>query len=273
MGAGAVKVVRQAVRPDWRLGGRSDFVAALPVAATARVLTVLLRRRSSGAAVKGERAMTKERLPLTVEDLLENNRLWAEGKVKVDPEFFQRLSKQQSPKYLWIGCSDSRVPANDIVGMDPGELFVHRNVANLVVPSDVNCLSVLQYSLDVLKVENIIVCGHYGCGGIDVAMSCEQLGLIDQWLWPIKALYARHLDELDAYSDPIKKANRLCELNVIEQVNNLIKTTLVQNAWHRGQNLSVYGWVYGLADGLVRDLSVSAVNADRIKPALRWDPL
>ncbi|MGO1120793.1 carbonate dehydratase [Rhodovibrionaceae bacterium A322] len=216
--------------------------------------------------------MTEKNAVLTVEDLLENNRNWSEGKTKVDPDFFNRLSDQQSPKYLWIGCSDSRVPANDIVGMDPGELFVHRNVANLVVPADINCLSVLQYSTEVLKVEHIIVCGHYGCGGVMAAMGQAQMGLIDQWIWPIKALYARNKEEIDALGDDKQRADRLCELNVMEQVSNLTKTTLVQNAWHRGQKLSLHGWIYGLKDGLVRDLGVTVTSNDGVTPALRYDP-
>ena len=211
-------------------------------------------------------------MPL-IADLLENNCRWAQARASQDPDFFPRLSRQQAPEFLWIGCADSRVPANEIVGMDSGELFVHRNVANLVVPSDLNCLSVLQYAVEVLKVRHIIVCGHYGCGGVRAALEEAQLGLIDNWLRPIRQLSHVHRAQLNALPDLDARADRLCELNVIAQAHSVAGTTIVQNAWHRGQTLSVHGWVYSLNDGLIRDLGVDLrsveelVLAERIAPA------
>ncbi len=192
-----------------------------------------------------------------LELLFENNRVWAAEQTRGDPDFFTRLLGQQSPGYLWIGCSDSRVPANQIVGLAPGELFVHRNVANVVVHTDLNCLSVLQFAVDVLGVKHVIVCGHYGCGGIVAALRDEKLGLIDNWLRHIQDVGTKHHAQLDAIADESDRAARLCELNVIEQVSNVADTTVVRDAWRRGQQLSVHGWIYDLHDGLLRDLDVT----------------
>lgn len=194
---------------------------------------------------------------MTIETLLENNRLWSEGIRERDPGYFETLSRQQAPDYLWIGCSDSRVPANTIVGLDPGEVFVHRNVANVVVHSDMNCMSVLQFAVEQLGVEHVIVCGHYGCGGVKAAMGHRQLGLIDNWLRHIKDVYSQGEAELADITDESARADRLCELNVAAQVRNVCHTTIVQNAWSRGQALSVHGWIYGLKDGLLKDLNIS----------------
>jgi carbonic anhydrase len=193
--------------------------------------------------------------------LLDQNQVWAEGIKASDPEFFQTLARQQSPTYLWIGCSDSRVPATQLVGMVPGEMFVHRNVANVVVHTDFNCLSVMQYAVDVLKVDHIIVCGHHGCGGIKAAMDNLQFGLIDNWLRHVQDVMHVHRDVLAQIDDESARLDRLCELNVIEQVINVSRTTIVQNAWERGQELVVHGWIYGLQDGLLRDLGVSVDHA------------
>lgn len=194
--------------------------------------------------------------------LLEKNRAWAEGIKARDPEFFQTLAKQQSPTYLWIGCSDSRMPATQLVGLMPGELFVHRNVANVVVHTDFNCLSVMQFAVDVLKVSHIIVCGHYGCGGVQAAMKNLKLGLIDNWLRHVQDVMHNHEALLSEMGDDAQRLDRLCELNVIEQVLNVSRTTIVQNAWERGQELAVHGWIYGLEDGLVRDLGVRMMSQD-----------
>lgn len=194
---------------------------------------------------------------MTIKTLLENNRRWAEGIRDRDPGYFETLSRQQAPDYLWIGCSDSRVPANTIVGLDPGEVFVHRNVANVVVHSDMNCMSVLQFAVEQLGVEHVIVCGHYGCGGVHAAMGHDQLGLIDNWLRHIKDVYSRNETALSDITDRAERGDRLCELNVAAQVRNVGHTTIVQNAWSRGQDLSVHGWIYGLKDGLIKDLEVS----------------
>jgi len=193
--------------------------------------------------------------------LLEQNKVWAEGIKASDPEFFPALAKQQSPSFLWIGCSDSRVPATQLVGMVPGEMFVHRNVANVVVHTDFNCLSVMQYAVDVLKVKHIIVCGHNGCGGVKAAMDNLQFGLIDNWLRHVQDVMHAHKDELAQIEDETARVDRLCELNVIEQVMSVSRTTIVQNAWERGQELAVHGWIYGLQDGLLRDLGVSIAKA------------
>jgi carbonic anhydrase len=201
--------------------------------------------------------------------LLDQNKAWAESITKSDPEFFPTLAKQQSPTFLWIGCSDSRVPATQLVGMVPGEMFVHRNVANVVVHTDFNCLSVMQYAVDVLKVEHIIVCGHHGCGGVKAAMDNAQLGLIDNWLRHVQDVLHEH-EELLSEPDEDKRLNRLCELNVIEQVLNVGRTTIVQNAWQRGQELVVHGWIYGLEDGLLRDLGVSI---DSCRGGTPWPPV
>ncbi|MBX3454566.1 carbonate dehydratase [Ferrovibrio sp.] len=207
-----------------------------------------------------------------MERLFENNRAWAIGKLKADPGFFDRLTAQQNPDFLWIGCADSRVPANEICGLDPGELFVHRNVANLVHPADMNCLAVLQYAVEFLKVKHIIVTGHYGCGGVRAAMRPEQLGLIDHWLRPIRDIYEKNRDDLDAIIDEYKRLNLMCELNVREQVINVAKTTIVQNAWSRGQPLKVHGWVYGISNGLVRDMECTVDGPERLEAIHRTLP-
>ncbi len=191
-----------------------------------------------------------------LEDLKAKNAAWSKSKTQVDPQFFKRLENQQSPEYLWIGCSDSRVPANEIVGLDPGELFVHRNVANLAPPQDANYLSVLQFAVDVIKVKHIMVVGHYGCGGVAAAIDGQRRGLVDHWLHPIREVHAEHRHELDALPGQKEKLNRLCELNVIRQVRNVASDVFVQDAWARGQPLSVHGWVYSLSNGLVTDLNV-----------------
>ena len=196
--------------------------------------------------------------------LLDQNKAWAESIKKSDPEFFQTLAKQQSPTFLWIGCSDSRVPATQLVGTMPGEMFVHRNVANVVVHTDFNCLSVMQYAVDVLKVSHIIVCGHHGCGGVKAAMQNAQLGLIDNWLRHVQDVVQKHEDVLSTL-DEEKRLDRLCELNVIEQVLSVGRTTIVQSAWQRGQELVVHGWIYGLEDGLLRDLGVSIDNTEGLR--------
>jgi carbonic anhydrase len=181
-----------------------------------------------------------------------------------DPDFFTTLSRQQSPQYLWIGCSDSRVPANQIVGLLPGELFVHRNVANVVVHTDLNCLSVMQFAVDVLQVRHIIVTGHYGCGGVAAALNRSKLGLIDNWLRHVQDVMQKHEDQLATIGDDVRRLNRLCELNVIEQVVHVCQTTIVQQAWERGQELTVHGWVYGLDNGLLHDLGMSITDQDQL---------
>jgi carbonic anhydrase len=190
-------------------------------------------------------------------DLFENNRRWAAHTRARDPEFFPTLARQQAPKYLWIGCADSRVPANEIVGLLPGELFVHRNVANVVVHTDLNCLSVLQYAVDVLRVEHVIVCGHYGCGGVQAAAGNTSLGLIDNWLRHVQDVRDLYAAELAACASDAARLDRLCELNVVEQVRHVSQTTVVRDAWRREQRVAVHGWIYGLEDGLLRDLHVS----------------
>jgi carbonic anhydrase len=189
-------------------------------------------------------------------DLLERNRAWSEAQRRQDPQFFKRLVEQQAPKYLWIGCSDSRVPANQIIDMAPGEVFVHRNVANVVVHTDLNCISAIQFAVDVLKVEHILVVGHYGCGGVLATMEDKRLGLVDNWLRHVGDVMLKRAEALRQIAEPAARHARLCELNVIEQAVNVCQTTVVQDAWERGQALSVHGWCYGLADGLVRDLGV-----------------
>ena len=196
--------------------------------------------------------------------LLDQNKAWARGIKANDPGFFQTLAKQQSPKFLWIGCSDSRVPATQLVGMAPGDMFVHRNVANVVVHTDFNCLSVIQFAVDGLKVEHIIVCGHHGCGGVKAAMDNLQYGLIDNWLRHVQDVRHTHESALARIEDESKRVNRLCELNVIEQVVNVSRTTIVQNAWQRGQELVVHGWIYGLEDGLLRDLEISIDSVEEL---------
>lgn len=201
--------------------------------------------------------------------LLDQNRAWAENIKASDPDFFPTLAKQQTPRYLWIGCSDSRVPATQLVGMVPGEMFVHRNVANVVDHTDFNCLSVMQYAVDVLKVDHIIVCGHHSCGGVKAAMDNLQLGLIDNWLRHVQDVLHEHEELLAKVSDENHRLDRLCELNVIEQVLNVGRTTIVQSAWQRGQELVVHGWIYGLENGLLRDLGVSIDNADGLADVYR----
>ncbi|MEY3712708.1 MAG: carbonate dehydratase [Pseudomonadota bacterium] len=198
--------------------------------------------------------------PLT--PLLKSNRRWAERMTTEDPQFFEKLVGQQSPDFLWIGCADSRVPANEIVGLLPGELFVHRNVANVVVHTDLNCLSVLQYAVDALQVEHVIVCGHYGCGGVQAAWQNTRLGLIDNWLRHVQDVMKKHRARLDKLPSEEQRLRALCELNVIEQVLNVGQTTIAQNAWDAGKPLQVHGWIYDLHDGLLRDLKVTLRNAD-----------
>ena len=190
-------------------------------------------------------------------DLFANNRAWAAEMVRRDPDFFRRLTRQQAPQYMWIGCSDSRVPANEIVGLLPGEMFVHRNVANVVVHADLNCLSTIQFAVDVLRVGHIIVCGHYGCAGVLAALGDRKLGLVDNWLRHVQDVRWKHKAQLESLESGVPRQNRLCELNVIEQVVNVSQTTVVRDAWARGQALAVHGVVYDIQDGLLRDLGVS----------------
>jgi carbonic anhydrase len=204
-----------------------------------------------------------------LKECFEANRVWSERMRARDPQFFQRLVEAQRPGLLWIGCSDSRLPPDQVVGRLPGEIFVHRNVGNVVVHTDLNCLSVLQYGIDVLKVRHVVVCGHYGCGGVEAAMSPDPLGLIDNWLRHIRDVYAVHREELDALPDRAARAKRLCELNVAAQVANVCHTTIVQDAWRRGQPLAVHGWIYELADGLLRDLDLVVQSADEIPRSYR----
>lgn len=205
-----------------------------------------------------------------VTDLLAANKAWAAQQETDEPGFFSGLAAQQKPDYLWIGCADSRVPANQITGMRPGEVFVHRNVANLVQPADINVLTVIAYAVNALGVEDIIVCGHYGCGGVQAVVDGGNLGMLADWLWQIRAIEATHTGDL-AGRDPVERARRLCELNVIEQVINVARTSVVQQAWEDGKRLSLHGWVYGLEDGLLRDLSVSASSTDELQA--RYDEL
>jgi carbonic anhydrase len=202
-----------------------------------------------------------------LQELFEKNREWAEEMKAADPDFFNMLAPQQTPNYLWIGCSDSRVPATQLVGLQPGDMFVHRNVANVVVHTDFNCLSALQYAVEVLKVGHVIVCGHYGCGGVKAAMKNSQLGLIDNWLRHVQDVVLAHEAQLAAIDDEVLRLDRLCELNVIEQVMNVSRTTIVQSAWNRGQELAIHGWVYGLTDGLLRDLDVCVTSQSELVSA------
>jgi carbonic anhydrase len=203
-----------------------------------------------------------------IAQLFANNRAWSSGIQQRDPEFFHKLSRQQAPDYLWIGCSDSRVPANEIVGMMPGELFVHRNIANVIVPTDLNCLSVMQYAVDVLKVRHIIVCGHYGCGGVRAVAEDERVGLADNWLHHIRDVREKHAALLATREEAARKLDLLCELNVIEQVANVCHTTVVQDAWRRRHRVIVHGWIYGLWDGQLRDLQLAVAASDEIAPAV-----
>jgi carbonic anhydrase len=200
-------------------------------------------------------------------ELFRNNRAWARAIVEEHPDFFVSLSSQQNPRYLWIGCSDSRVPANEIVGLMPGELFVHRNVANVVVHTDLNCLSVLQYAVDVLAVEHVIVCGHYACGGVRAAYLKSSLGLIDNWLRHVQDVRERHQPGLAALEDDEARIDRLCELNVVDQVRHVGETTIVRDAWQRGQKLTVHGWIYDVHDGLLRDLGCTASTPEELAEA------
>ena len=205
---------------------------------------------------------------VTPQQLFENNRQWADAIRAKDPEFFKKLASQQSPEYLWIGCSDSRVPANELLGLLPGELFVHRNIANVVVHSDLNCLSVLQFAIDVLGVKHIIVCGHYGCSGVHAALTGRRVGLADNWLRHVQDVHQKHERYLGEVLSLKQRSDRLCELNVIEQVVNLCQTTIVQDAWERGQELTVHAWVYGLQDGLLSELGMSINSPDMLAPHL-----
>jgi carbonic anhydrase len=193
--------------------------------------------------------------------LLENNRQWAAGQLKADPGFFSKLRAQQAPEYLWIGCSDSRVPANVITKLDPGEVFVHRNVANLIYSADINCMSVVQFAVETLKVRHIIVCGHYGCGGVRAAIDTEQRGLIDHWLEPIRDLERANGNELRGLTDHEQMVDRLCELNVLNQVMNLRHSPIMKRVWDSGQDVSIHGWIYSIADGIIRDLNCSQTAA------------
>jgi carbonic anhydrase len=208
-----------------------------------------------------------------LDSLFKKNREWAESIRKRDPDFFPTLSRQQAPEYLWIGCSDSRVPANEICGLLPGEIFVHRNVANIVVHSDLNCLSVMQYAVDVLRVKHIIIVGHYGCGGVKATLESKKFGLIDNWLRHVEDVKMKYSVHLSCQKDETAQLNRLCELNVMAQVVNAAQTTIVQNAWERGQELAVHGWCYGLSDGLVRHLGISVSSAAELAAAVKtpWE--
>lgn len=203
--------------------------------------------------------------------LFENNRAWAAEMTRQDPDFFNRLSQQQAPRYFWIGCSDSRVPANQIVGLLPGEMFVHRNVANVVIHTDLNCLAALQFAVEVLRVEHIIVCGHYHCGGVNAALGDTRLGLIDNWLRHVQDVRWKHQAELDRQDGEAARRKRLCELNVMEQAINVSKTTVVRDAWARGQSLAIHGWVYDVSDGLLRDLDMCITTESEIAP--RFDTM
>ncbi|MFT4257850.1 MAG: carbonate dehydratase [Pseudoxanthomonas sp.] len=204
-----------------------------------------------------------------LDELLRNNREWADRVRQEDPDFFQRLSRQQSPKYMWIGCSDSRVPANQILGLDPGEVFVHRNVANVVVHTDLNALSAVQFAVDQLQVEHILIVGHYGCGGVHASLTHRRVGLADNWLRHVGDVAGKHAALLDATADAHLRHARLCELNVIEQVVNLCQTTVIEDAWARGQRLSVHGWVYSLKDGRVREMGIDVSSADDLPSQYR----
>ena len=199
-------------------------------------------------------------------NLFGNNRAWAEAMTRADPQFFQRLAGQQAPEHLWIGCSDSRVPANQIVGLLPGEMFVHRNVANLVVHTDLNCLSTIQFAVDVLKVRHIIVCGHYGCGGVLAALRNDRLGLVDNWLRHVEDVRVRHQPQLETLASERERHDRLCELNVIEQVVNVGQTTVVRDAWGRGERVALHGWIYDVHDGLLRDLGMCVTEEADLAP-------
>ena len=206
-------------------------------------------------------------------DLLKRNKAWVAERNREDPDFFNRLAHSQSPKFLWIGCSDSRVPANQITGTDPGEVFVHRNIANMVVHTDMNLLSVLDYAVNILEVDHVIVCGHYGCGGIRAAMGQKQYGLIDNWLRHIKDVYRMNQDELEQIKDPLARENRFTEINVIEQVYDLVKTSIIQNSWEKRNGPFLHGWVYDIGDGLIKDLGVNFHNNSEIPDVFKFERL
>lgn len=205
------------------------------------------------------------------ENLVKNNRKWVEGKLATDPQYFERLVNGQSPPVLWIGCADSRVPANEIIGAEPGEVFVHRNIANMVIHSDMNMLSVLDYAVNVLKVKHVIVCGHYGCGGVNAAMDNKSIGLIDNWIRHIKSIYRLHKKELDSIEDRQERFDRFVELNVIEQVYDLAKTSIIQGAWENNQEISVHGWVYGVGSGIIKDLKVNISSNSQLDEVYQLD--
>jgi carbonic anhydrase len=205
---------------------------------------------------------------MAIPELFANNRRWAENQLARDPDFFRRLSEQQSPRYLWIGCSDSRVPANEIIGLPPGDVFVHRNIANVVVHSDLNCLSVLQFAIDVLRVSDVIVCGHYGCSGVRAAIEGERVGLADDWLMHVRDVARQHKKLIEAQISDRAKRDRLAEVNVLSQLANVCRTTVVRDAWTRAQKLTIHGWIYGVHDGLLRDLGVEVDSPETLGPAL-----
>lgn len=227
-----------------------------------------IRSRSSARTGAGS-AKTRRTVSRTLQQLLDHNRAWAEARRRDDPDFFARLTAQQTPKFLWIGCSDSRVPPNELVGLSPGELFVHRNVANVVVHTDLNCLSVLQFAVEVLQVEQVIVCGHYGCSGIRAAMQNKQLGLIDNWLRNVRDVHAANRERIDRLATDEERGRLLAELNVAHQAYNVCHTTIVQNAWQRGQRLEVHAWCYDVADGLLRELGLRLDSDAQIDQAYR----
>lgn len=204
-----------------------------------------------------------------LDELFANNRRWAADIHRRDPDFFLKLTRQQRPRYLWIGCADSRVPANEIVDLMPGELFVHRNIANVLVHTDLNALSVVQFAVEVLGVEHVILCGHYGCSGVGAALRRQRIGLADNWLRHVQDVCVKHERVLEGIADDTLKVNRLCELNVIEQVSNLVQTTVIQDAWARKQDVTVHGWIYDIRDGLLRDLHVSATGSEEFEEAYR----
>ena len=203
--------------------------------------------------------------------LLENNKLWVSSKLKKDPKFFHKLSEGQAPPVLWIGCADSRVPANEIIGAEPGEVFVHRNIANMVLHTDMSMLSVLDYAVNVLKVKHVIVCGHYGCGGVKAAMGNQHIGLIDNWIRHIKDVYRFHAKELNAIEDEKERFDRFVELNVFEQVQDLAKTSIIQEAWLKGQEVAIHGWVYGVHDGVIKDLKLTVVDNNQLSKVYQLD--
>jgi carbonic anhydrase len=216
-----------------------------------------------GCSARGQEGWTMIDFP---DELLRRNRVWAESVREDDPTFFDRLSAQQAPEILWIGCSDSRVPANQITGLMPGEVFVHRNIANLVIHTDINCQAVIQFAVEALKVRHIIVCGHYGCGGVRAAMESNDYGLLHNWLRNIKDVYLQHDGELSAISDEQQRFDRMCEINVRAQVHNLARSSTVQNAWEQGQSLALHGWIYSIRDGLLQDLEVDLSGIDHVPP-------